>query len=364
MCLPDAKYLFRRQPGVSLLSIPTIILALQFLPVIAEHLTAPLPLILISDVRTCPCTFHVTASLNSAPLDFIVQRVLGPASRYPVPDDAILQSFSRYGQAANDADHKDSLLAVYKIHIPLRLKVQLVVHKANKFWISRQEFLNILPDSRRVRVCPTLIPQQPAPDIFSSVFSTHIFGGRPANLKLAACLVLIFTPLNHLRTNYSICSGSVIDKQIVLTAAHCKTNNESFVYIGHNAVNMNSPPRGYGVRKFVAHPMYSSASEIEKVQYDIAYILLEKNVSEGTPILKVNQNKSSPASGSYVRAIGYGLIKESRHYNRPLHKLNQVDVIAQSHSICKTIYKNESTVVAPDKVLCAGRTDQDGCGVW
>lgn len=357
-------------PAVAPLYLISVFLALHCFQIFA-HAThrAFLPTITISDVRTCPCTFQITNPLNSALLDFIVRTVRVAPSKYTTQNwtrtDRISLSFSRYAQTARDAYHKDGLLAYHRLHVPLRAKVQLSVYRASEPSAREDGFVHILPDSRRANVCPVLIPQHPAPETVSSIFMHRIIGGQPANPMLTNYLAFIFIR-RKLGAGYSACSGSVIGANVVLTAAHCRVTNQSLVYIGFEYFNVDYRPKNsYAVKQFVAHPMHSVAATTEEaIQYDIAYILLRENVSESTPILRVNQDRNIPSPDSFVRSIGYGVVTKDSHAIEDDFTLNQVDLVTQSQSECEAMLINTSINVAPGRVLCAGRADRDGCGIW
>lgn len=152
-----------------------------------------------------------------------------------------------------------------------------------------------------------------------------------------------------------VCSGSVIGRRWVLTAAHCKIHTRFRVVLGGRVAGEGAYRN---VRRVWPHPQYNEGREDS--QYDLMLVELTESVPEETQFVRVNANISVPVDGSYVRASGYGHTMQKNEV--PL--LRQVDVPVVPMSKCKRNYGRFNVLLArsldADLQLCAG-LDEGGC---
>jgi uncharacterized protein (TIGR03382 family) len=102
------------------------------------------------------------------------------------------------------------------------------------------------------------------------------------------------------------CSGSIIAKNLVLTAGHCAVNDALLtvpgvsVLFGENADADGA--REIYVKKWVKHPKYTG----EGNPYDVAIFTLEKDVTDVAPMTLIGTPIGSAAIGTPIRHVGYG----------------------------------------------------------
>lgn len=320
---------------------------------------------LVTAVRRCPCTIHVTASLNAPPLDILIQPVDLPRS--PRASD-IRSAFSRFSQTPRHAFHTDALLAHYKVRVPIPIAVRVSVHAHGRVGAPARARAAIMPDARQAAQCDVLIEQDPPADAVRAVLANRIIGGRTANAQLAEFMVLLVTPADPDSNPPSgaayLCTGSVIGPNTVLTAAHCNVTTDSFAIIGETYPE--STQKVYFVQSFVPHPQYALSTDAQAVQYDIAYVTLAEEVPSTVPLLKVNNDPGIPPAASLVRAIGYGVTsgnEQGQSYENDTIILNQVDLYADSNQQC--LFKNlrVDVEIVPERILCVSGPSE-GCGIW
>ena len=154
----------------------------------------------------------------------------------------------------------------------------------------------------------------------------------------------------HARDGY-LCGGTLIYKDIVLTAAHCA---EAFpvgvtVYIG--AVDISgTDDETNTVAEVYQHPDYNKNGQEEN---DILLLKLES--ASSSPVVTLNTNPSIPSIGSTVDAIGFGTTSENGSVSAELLEVQfgVYDFQICSNNLGGTQYANTQ--------ICAGDDGKDTC---
>lgn len=206
--------------------------------------------------------------------------------------------------------------------------------------------------------CSSLIAKDPPRAVRTR--SARIVGGLPANDRLAASLVFLVTPDSvDGRPVEAYCSGTLIGPRTVVTAAHCAVNGETLAVVGERVIT--SDVRAvYEVESWVRHPLHKGDGG-DVVQYDIALVFLKLNVTDGVDYMPYNKDAALPPPDAYVRSVGYGVSADD---GSDVGLLRQVDLVAQSDRECEVRHVRVNVELNSDRILCAGRTDRDGCGIW
>lgn len=328
--------------------------------IIYFSLLIPTPLAstaLLQQTRHCPCDFFVRTPARGGPFDF----VLSPLRDERTQLSKTLHTLSRFNQTKLTSHRSTSEHAYHRLWVPVHGKVLLTVHTLGDVSDTRRnssEQAYILPDEKQFDTCDVLIPQDP-PDRFRNP-TARIVGGLPANRQLAKSLVFLFTEVQSGgQSALGMCTATIIGPRTLITAAHCKGSGRTEVIIGKERIRGDE--KSYQVESFNIHPRYTGDDVSKIVQFDIAIINLAQNITGDFKIMKYNKNDSLPKAEGVVRSVGYGVTYEG---GQDYGVLLQVDLIAQSDRECETRHERVDIVLDSDRILCAGRTNRDGCGIW
>jgi len=108
----------------------------------------------------------------------------------------------------------------------------------------------------------------------------------------------------------SLCTGTLITSDIILTAGHCFSSGEVF-YSGKVKVG----GKNYNATQYIVHPDYDEWSGLFSglIYNDAALVKLEKSVSDITPVPILNSR--NPKVGNEIEIFGYGQ-RENGDYDK------------------------------------------------
>ena len=108
------------------------------------------------------------------------------------------------------------------------------------------------------------------------------------------------TPTSPIDSNLPLVSGgSLIAKDMVLTAAHCQGGSYKVV-IGRHNLNSKSG-ESISMRREIPYPEYNS----KNTDGDWMIILLDSSTTQNVPLIKLNMDASKPSPQSEVTVSEY-----------------------------------------------------------
>lgn len=154
------------------------------------------------------------------------------------------------------------------------------------------------------------------------------------------------------------CGGTLIHKDVVLSAAHCFDQQPASggnVAVVVNATKFQNSPNGFyrTANKVVIHPDYRRST----FRNDLALVHLTSPVEEVTPV-SLNRNRLIPERDDTVQVVGLGIMEEGR----PAFPENLQMVELQTvHSTTCQAQNGGNILVEPDTQLCASASGKDSC---
>jgi secreted trypsin-like serine protease len=184
----------------------------------------------------------------------------------------------------------------------------------------------------------------------TSSIAHHIIGGMDAVEDSYPYVV----SLQYISTGHR-CGGSLIARDVVLTAAHCQIKNVPLdnVAIGRHNIFNYDVGEDITVRKELPHPTYNyddtTASDFDN---DFMLIFLNHAVNNMNIVpVKLNSNPSFPAVGQYAKSMGWGDIDlrddwndDTTHDHTPSDVLKEVELTVISNEDCATGMEGQITI--------------------
>ena len=160
-----------------------------------------------------------------------------------------------------------------------------------------------------------------------SAKETRIIGGTEAEDGRHPYSVSLQAPGNG-----HFCGGSLILKDVVLTAAHCLGGSIDVMIGRHDFAD--SDGEIISAKWQIEHPGYNRNTD----EYDLALIVLSRPVSNAVPLITLNEDSSYPSVGTIAHVMGWGNTNGNPNVNMPLpEEMHMVDVEVISNQQCEDL---------------------------
>ena len=187
----------------------------------------------------------------------------------------------------------------------------------------------------------------------------RIVGGNFADRKRYPYYTFVRTTYSYFGTLYAAtCGGTLIARDVVLTAAHCASPDDWFSTVEGFETWVNATSDAYSPYAFYrvpddyfVHPDYDPFT----VENDLALLILTQPVT-GVPLIKLNREASVPVAGETLMAVGLG-IDDVIQQTTPDYLL-EVALDTVSFGDCLDTY---SSITNAYHVCAGGVKDKDTC---
>ncbi|KRT84275.1 Trypsin, partial [Oryctes borbonicus] len=171
-----------------------------------------------------------------------------------------------------------------------------------------------------------------------------IINGREARISSYPYYAFLSYYGNSLR-----CGGAIIKTNIVLTAAHCITDNNLKVYTGIQRLSDVQHSHPYYVRQRIQYPWYRGESS-----YDIGLVILSSHIRLGPTVKTIGIPTALPRLGSSVTVMGFGPVwcpdsnQQCRNGQSQVLRSANVRVVSNGNWVISTVGSNTNSVCYGD----------------
>src|ERR671913_393070 len=157
------------------------------------------------------------------------------------------------------------------------------------------------------------------------------------------------------------CGGTLIDKDSVLTAAHCLVNpkpDKLEVVVGRTALNQNR-----GQLRFVSHRLIHPRYNGNGYGYDAAILKLSRPVKGIKPIKLASAKQNNlEEPGHILTTAGWGVVKQRPGpFDIRTFRMHEVSVPVVSDSRAKRAYQSQGLKYLPSLQVAAGKKGNGAC---
>jgi len=199
----------------------------------------------------------------------------------------------------------------------------------------------------------------PAPFFYQNIVQPYIVNGQeaiPHEFPFMAAL---------LNLQRQFCGGSLIDKNHILTAAHCVAHMSKYdvqnlrVRLGDHNIRSNGASDGQTVEKKVRRVIRHKGFSSSTLWNDVAILTLEDDVQYTNNIQPICLARGSQNYvGNTVTVAGWGTLSEGGSQPSNLMKVN---VKVWTNQRCKESYGSSAPGGITKHMLCASDYNRDSC---
>jgi secreted trypsin-like serine protease len=193
-------------------------------------------------------------------------------------------------------------------------------------------------------------------------YSPMIVGGTAVpNGKYPFMAALLDTTRPGDAFDEQFCGGTLIDKDSVLTAAHCLVNpkpDKLQVVVGRTALNQNQGQLRSVSHRFI-HPRYNGLAN----GYDAAVLKLRRPVKGINPIkLATAKQNNLEKPGHILTTAGWGVVKQRPGpFDIRTFRMHEVSVPVVSDSRAKRAYQSQGLKYLPSLHVAVGKKGKGSC---
>ncbi|RXN24218.1 granzyme 1 [Labeo rohita] len=188
---------------------------------------------------------------------------------------------------------------------------------------------------------------------FTAYVNVGIVNGTEAKPHSRPYMVSLQTNKKH------FCGGFLISDEFVLTAAHCRIENEITAVVGaHNLKNKNERSVRIRVKSYHIHPDYNNKMDFD----DIMLLRLEKKTKKIKNVKKISIPKQERdiKADSVCSVAGWGRLQTNGSVS---DRLMETKVFIMDNTECQTRWRKKYSVI---KMMCTygfgGSCDGDSGG--
>ncbi|NP_034500.1 granzyme A precursor [Mus musculus] len=156
----------------------------------------------------------------------------------------------------------------------------------------------------------------------------------------------------------TICAGALIEKNWVLTAAHCNVGKRSKFILGAHSINKEPEQQILTVKKAFPYPCYDEYTR----EGDLQLVRLKKKatVNRNVAILHLPKKGDDVKPGTRCRVAGWGRFGNK---SAPSETLREVNITVIDRKICNDEKHYNFHPVIGLNMICAGdlRGGKDSC---
>jgi len=197
---------------------------------------------------------------------------------------------------------------------------------------------------------------------------SRIVGGKEAKdgrYSYAVSLIdVIFDSYGNIQTLAHFCGGSLITKDIVLTAAHCIEGrlNAGFSLLAAD-IGKNDRFNDYDgdvvtISSYSIHPNWGFNELFFEMDYDVALVYLDRATTVNVKPVELNQDDSFPTSGSVAHVVGWGQTSPTSASSPVLLEVG-LEVI--SNEDCMIAGEGTYSSQITDNMMCTFSEGKDAC---